>query len=249
MHSHIYAIILDMKFQTRIAVVVIGISLCGQPSLAFASLDQNLHYGDRGAAVIALQEFLVAQHILPPNLVTGNFLSLTFTAVKAFQAAQKLFPVTGFFGPLTRARANVLSMSSPGCGPASTLDGMRHKIFVASNTNDTNRCKHVIGCPLDAFYAAPSRGTAPLRVIFDVPRDDRYRLDYGDSEYGPGVDILDIVPELPKNISHVYANAGTYTPILYLVRLRPGAGPCSELCLPLPLDLIPLRSITITVTR
>ena len=54
--------------------------------------------------VIKLQQFLINQGYLKFE-ATGNFLSMTKTAVQAFQKSEGI-DTTGFFGPLTRAAAN-----------------------------------------------------------------------------------------------------------------------------------------------
>lgn len=79
------------------------------PTLAFAqTFDTNLSYGSTGSDVSALQEFLVTQHLLAPQFVTGNFYSITLGAVKAFQTAESISPVSGFVGPITRGTINTL---------------------------------------------------------------------------------------------------------------------------------------------
>ncbi|MDI6591335.1 MAG: hypothetical protein QME61_00100 [Patescibacteria group bacterium] len=82
-------------------------------------LENNLYYGlVNNADVRCLQEFLRVQgpEIYPEGLVTGNFLSLTQTAVIRFQekyATEILTPLglkrgTGYVGPATRAKINEL---------------------------------------------------------------------------------------------------------------------------------------------
>lgn len=82
-------------------------------------LENNLYYGMRNnLEVRCLQQFLKSQgsEIYPQGLVTGNFLSLTQTAVIRFQekyADAILAPLglekgTGFVGSLTRAKLNEL---------------------------------------------------------------------------------------------------------------------------------------------
>ncbi len=66
----------------------------------------ELYFGLRGSAEVKrLQEFLEEKNFLLPGFATGNFYSLTFQALKSYQAANGL-PVTGYFGPLTRAKIN-----------------------------------------------------------------------------------------------------------------------------------------------
>jgi peptidoglycan hydrolase-like protein with peptidoglycan-binding domain len=65
----------------------------------------NLHYGDTGAAVTALQTILIADGYLKISTPTGWFGPLTFAAVKEYQTANGI-PDTGFVGALTRASLN-----------------------------------------------------------------------------------------------------------------------------------------------
>jgi len=77
------------------------------PSVAFASFDTNLKYGAKGDAVLELQEFLTDQGVYS-GPITGNFYSLTRTAIKKFQTLYGIEPAAGYFGPLTRMKANEL---------------------------------------------------------------------------------------------------------------------------------------------
>lgn len=82
-------------------LIVIALLL---PLTSFASFDANLKYGDKGDSVVELQEFLINDGCLNAQ-VSGNFYSLTQRAVKCFQSKNNL-PVTGYFGPLSRAIAS-----------------------------------------------------------------------------------------------------------------------------------------------
>lgn len=74
--------------------------LIGAPQ-SFAT---NLFYGlQSNADVKRLQEFLISKGYLSSGLNTGNYLSLTMEAVKAYQTAKGITPVSGYFGPKTRA--------------------------------------------------------------------------------------------------------------------------------------------------
>lgn len=77
------------------------------PSVSLASFDINLKYGAKGDAVLELQEFLTDQGVYS-GPITGNFYSLTRTAVKKFQTLYGIEPAAGYFGPLTRVKANKL---------------------------------------------------------------------------------------------------------------------------------------------
>ncbi len=69
--------------------------------------NNNLYWGSssKSADVMALQTFLRDQGLYT-GPVTGNFLSLTYKAVKDFQAREGITPVSGYFGPITRRTAN-----------------------------------------------------------------------------------------------------------------------------------------------
>ena len=85
---------------------LIIISLFLFPFFSHASFSRDLYYGVRGdAEVQALQEFLADQGHYT-GAASGNFFSLTLSAVKKFQIANNISPVSGYFGPKTRAKAN-----------------------------------------------------------------------------------------------------------------------------------------------
>lgn len=78
------------------------------PLFASASFDKNLYYGLRNdVSVTELQELLTEKGFYS-GPITGNFYSLTLKAVKDFQTANSITPVSGYFGPLSRAKANSL---------------------------------------------------------------------------------------------------------------------------------------------
>ena len=67
----------------------------------------DLYYGIReNSEVKRLQEFLISNGYLTAGFNTGNYLSLTVEAVKAYQTAKGITPVAGYFGPKTRAAVN-----------------------------------------------------------------------------------------------------------------------------------------------
>lgn len=96
-----------MKNTYRFLIVTLAFLSFAVAGTAFAdeAFNVSLKYGDSGAEVVRLQEFLVNQGFLKSSLVTGNFFSLTGNAVKEFQKANGI-DQTGFFGPLTRSAAN-----------------------------------------------------------------------------------------------------------------------------------------------
>jgi|GEM_PF-4361522 len=82
------------------------ISLFLFPFFSYAQFSKDLYYGVRGdAEVQALQEFLADQGHYT-GAASGNFFSLTLSAVKKFQVANNISPTSGYFGPKTRAKAN-----------------------------------------------------------------------------------------------------------------------------------------------
>ena len=87
------------------------------PFAAFASLNTDLQYGSTGQDVTALQEFLKQQNVYS-GPISGNFYSLTLTAVKKFQSAEGITPVSGYVGPVTRGEINQIL-----AGQVSTSEG------------------------------------------------------------------------------------------------------------------------------
>lgn len=86
--------------------------------------------------VLELQEFLTAQGNYS-GPITGNFYSLTLAGVKAFQTASEISPVSGYFGPLSRAKANsILSEITDEAGEIfetpTTTDSVTNDDVVAS---------------------------------------------------------------------------------------------------------------------
>ena len=80
------------------------------PVVASAAVfDRDLYYGIQSDPdVTKLQEFLTDQNVYSGS-ITGNFFSLTLAGVRAFQQKENISPTAGYFGPLTRARANQLA--------------------------------------------------------------------------------------------------------------------------------------------
>lgn len=85
-------------------LAVIAGLLMLSPVVASASFDTSLKYGARGQAVVELQDLLASEDCLSVNS-TGYFGLLTLKAVKCFQTKYNL-PSTGFFGVMSRAKAN-----------------------------------------------------------------------------------------------------------------------------------------------
>ena len=78
----------------------------------------NLTVGSTGAEVTALQQMLVAQGhlVMPVGVAYGYFGTLTRAAVASWQAANGISPTAGYFGPISRAKANATSGGTTGGG-------------------------------------------------------------------------------------------------------------------------------------
>jgi hypothetical protein len=72
------------------------------------TFNSDLYYGIRGNTDVSqLQEFLTTQGLYS-GPVSGNFFSLTLAAVEQFQTSQNITPAAGYFGPVTRVKANAI---------------------------------------------------------------------------------------------------------------------------------------------
>lgn len=86
-------------------IIFIGL-LALLPVITSANIQNDLKYGSKGAEVTELQEFLIDKGFLHSE-ATGNFYTLTKSAVMAYQTSENL-PSTGFVGPLTRGKINAV---------------------------------------------------------------------------------------------------------------------------------------------
>lgn len=76
-----------------------------------AVFNNDLSFGlENDSDVRKLQEFLTAEGVYS-GPITGNFYSLTLNGVKTFQIKYGITPSAGFFGPLTRTKANAVISS------------------------------------------------------------------------------------------------------------------------------------------
>lgn len=128
----------------KIAITTLIISLL-IPAVARASFDQDLKFGSTGAGVAELQNFLKQEpKIYPEGIVSGYYGNLTRKAVMRFQEKHGISPASGYFGPLTRAKAFSLNSAKPvakapavvyGRGAASgSYDGVSVKTADASHS-------------------------------------------------------------------------------------------------------------------
>jgi len=100
----------------------------GTPSAAY-NFTRDLTVGSEGADVTALQNFLIAQNkgaaarALGNVGATGYFGTYTRNAVAEYQAARNISPTLGYFGPITRADVNALSVYVPPITPGTPVGG------------------------------------------------------------------------------------------------------------------------------
>ena len=97
--------------QTEIARIMALIVQLQQQLLAMMGGVQqfttDLYYGLKGnSEVVRFQDFLISKGYLAAGLHTGNYLSGTLAAVKAYQTTKGITPVNGRCGPKTRAAVN-----------------------------------------------------------------------------------------------------------------------------------------------
>ncbi len=101
----------NLDMHKTLFYILISLNLA-VPWFVLASFDRDLYFGLRNdSEVTKLQEFLTGRGIYS-GPITGGFFSLTREAVKDFQKKEGIEPAAGYFGPLTRARANTL-LASP----------------------------------------------------------------------------------------------------------------------------------------
>lgn len=167
------------------------------------SFSVNLSFGARGQDVIDLQGFLVAQGLFASDNATGYFGNVTLAAVKKFQIQHGIAPVSGYFGPLTRAKVNSIAVAKR---QASRFMG----------------CDTPPDCPdlnpfnvVDSFKAFTTSGQVPLSVSFSgadtAPAGTTYTIDFGD---GQSQTLSRMICENTKCLisgEHVYKSVGIFT--------------------------------------
>lgn len=121
---------------------IILVALLLFPLSTFASLDKDLFYGMRNnEQVMELQEFLVAENLYS-GPITGNFYSLTSEGVKKFQRREN-FPATGYFGQLTRAKANQILNSKIGMAESANVENGSGKKQEPASSGGTSDLKNL----------------------------------------------------------------------------------------------------------
>ncbi|MDO8556910.1 MAG: peptidoglycan-binding protein [Candidatus Jorgensenbacteria bacterium] len=98
-----------MKCLCNLVLVSAFILVLGLFSVAHAEalFIKDLYFGIQSdSEVMKLQEFLTGEGVYS-GPITGNFFSLTLKAVKNYQTQENISPAAGYFGPFTRAKANI----------------------------------------------------------------------------------------------------------------------------------------------
>lgn len=149
--------------------IVLAAVLFLLPLSALASIDQNLHYGDSGQNIVELQEFLTVQGFFTGQ-ATGNFYSKTLKAVKDFQVAEGIVPVSGFVGPITRGViSKILTIIAPSNeGNATTTKAIVNVVPTISPTPQVTITHIVIPAQATTTENSPIVGAIAPLGHFDI---------------------------------------------------------------------------------
>lgn len=101
---------LQAQIQSLMAqIVALQAQLNNQaPASSCSVFTRDLTIGNTGADVTNLQKFLISKGHTIPAGATGYFGEQTRSALVKFQLAHSIAPAVGYFGPLTRAKAQAL---------------------------------------------------------------------------------------------------------------------------------------------
>ncbi|MDP3988736.1 MAG: peptidoglycan-binding protein [bacterium] len=153
-------------------VAMLVFSLLGIQS-AYAAINSQLDFGDRGSEVTQLQTYLATNvNIYPEGLVTGYFGQLTKAAVERFQTAQGIIsqgtPATtgyGRVGPMTRAAINAI-LAGTGIPSADVYAPTIKSVNVTTNNSSAS----VTWTASEASMGKVYYRTLPIRIsnTFDV---------------------------------------------------------------------------------
>jgi peptidoglycan hydrolase-like protein with peptidoglycan-binding domain len=109
-----------MKNTFKAAIFALALTVTVGASAEGYMFNTNLTVGSRGADVTALQNILAAGGYFTAT-PTGYFGSITKAAVQAYQRANAITPVSGYFGPLTRAVMNSTVTTTTPTTPTTTV--------------------------------------------------------------------------------------------------------------------------------
>ncbi len=122
--------------------------------------------------VMHLQQFLIAQGFLKVA-ATGNYLSLTVQAVKAFQVSQSITP-TGYFGPLTMVAANkklTATVSAVTAQPVASVSvqSVKNNVSQTADLMLAGSSSHTITWQTNGYPANVGVNVNLLRKTSDIP--------------------------------------------------------------------------------
>lgn len=142
------------------------------PQEESCDITENLGVDSTGAQVTCLQQGLIAKAYAIPAIASGYagygfFGPETFAAVKEWQSANGISPVSGFFGPVSRARWNATQSSGTTTPPVNSGSGSLTMSLGQSGTlfGTTIRAIALVSdsrCPRDAQCA--SAGSVLVRT-------------------------------------------------------------------------------------
>ncbi len=176
----------------------------------------NLAQGTRSNDVKAVQEFLISKGKLASGLNTGYFGSLTLAAVKAYQTSKAITPVSGYWGPLTRAAANAEGgvVVTPTTSPSPTTSptpvaGTGLTVALASDT------------PVAAVVASGTAFNSGIKVNLTAGTDGQVKVTgvtvkksgISPNTYYSGIDIIDSAGVRHGNVASSLTadNTATFT--------------------------------------
>ncbi|KKU88968.1 MAG: hypothetical protein UY20_C0019G0009 [Candidatus Yanofskybacteria bacterium GW2011_GWA1_48_10] len=102
------------ELQAQINALMAQLAILQGSTVSTVTFTQNLTVGSRGTEVTALQQMLVAQGhlVMPTGVAMGYFGSLTKAAVAKWQTANGVSPTAGYWGPISRAKANTTTTTT-----------------------------------------------------------------------------------------------------------------------------------------
>ena len=140
---------------------------------------RNHSMGNSGGEVMWIQQFLNAHGAVvastgagSPGNETSYFGARTKAAVSAFQAANGISPTAGYWGPITRAKANSLCAAAPGPvtpgpvtpGPTPVPVGAGLRVMLASDTPAASTIVKSQGIALLAKFTFTNGTGVPVTV-------------------------------------------------------------------------------------
>ncbi len=130
---------LQAQVQALLAQIAALQGQTGSTSGACFTFTRDHEMGDSGGEVMQIQKFLnshgaqvAASGAGSPGNETTYFGSLTRAAVSKFQASNGITPTAGYWGPISRAKANSMCTSNGGTGTPVTGNGL--KVMLASDS-------------------------------------------------------------------------------------------------------------------